>query len=58
VDWETLLNGALGSSPMALVLGFAVHRLWSKLETKDAEIARLNDARVKDLIAIAARDDD
>jgi hypothetical protein len=43
---------------MALVLGFAVHRLWSKLETKDAEIARLNDARVKDLIAIAARDDD
>jgi hypothetical protein len=58
VDWQKLLEGALGSSPIALVLGFAVQRLWTKLETKDAEIARLNDARVKDLIAVAARDDD
>jgi hypothetical protein len=58
VEWQKLLEGALGSSPIALVLGFAVQRLWSKLEQKDAEIRELNSARVKDLIAIAARDDD
>ncbi len=57
MEWQKLLEGALGSSPIALVLGFAVQRLWSKLEQKDAEIRELNSARVKDLIAIAARDD-
>jgi hypothetical protein len=58
VEWVDLLKGALGSSPIALVLGFACQRLWAKLEQKDAEIRELNSARVKDLIAIAARDDD
>jgi hypothetical protein len=43
---------------MAACLGFAVHTLWKCVKEKDAEIARLHEARVKDLIAVAARDDD
>jgi len=58
VDWQNLISGALGSSPLALVLGFATWSLWQANQRKDAEIARLNDQRVKDLIAVAARDDD
>lgn len=42
---------------MAAVLGYAVLTLWKKLETKDAEIQRLNEARVKDLIEIARSED-
>jgi hypothetical protein len=57
VEWIKLLEGALGATPMAACLGFAVHTLWRKLEAKDAEIQRLHEERVKDLIAVAARDD-
>lgn len=38
-------------------LAFATYTLWRKLEAKDQEIRELNAARVKDLIAVAARDD-
>ncbi len=48
----------MATTPMAACLGFAVHTLWKKLQEKDAEIQRLHEARVKDLIAVAARDDD
>ena len=53
MQWENLINGALGSSPMALVLGFAVHRLWAALRERDAEIARLNEARIQDLLSVS-----
>jgi hypothetical protein len=53
VEWSKLIEGALTTSPMALVLGFAVWRLWQKLEAKDAEIQRLNEARAKDLLSIS-----
>ena len=57
MEWTKLLEGALGSSPMALVLGFAVWTLWSANQKKEAEIQRLNEARIKDLIEVANRDD-
>lgn len=57
VEWHQLIQGALASSPLALVLGFACHRLWSKLEAKDAELAALNKARVEDLLQISKQND-
>lgn len=58
MEWLKILEGPLASTPLAGVLGFAVWNLWRKLEAKDAEIQRLNAERVKDLIQVAARDDD
>jgi hypothetical protein len=57
VEWIDLLKGPLSTTPMAACLGYAVHTLWKKLQERDAEIARLNEQRVKDLIAVVARDD-
>lgn len=57
MEWSKILEAVAGSSPMAAVLGYAVLTLWKKLETKDAEIQRLNEARVKDLIEIARSED-
>jgi hypothetical protein len=57
VEWQTLLEGALGSSPIALVLGFATWSLWGKNREQEKEIQRLNEARIADLKAIAERDD-
>jgi hypothetical protein len=57
VEWIKLLEGALGATPMAACLGFAVHTLWRRCCEKEAEIQRLNEARVQDLKAIAERDD-
>ena len=56
MEWTKLLEGALGSSPIALVLGFAVWNLWSSNQKKDAELQRLNDARVSDLRDMISRD--
>lgn len=58
MEWTKLIEGALGSSPLALVLGFAVWNLWRKLEAKDAEIQRLNAETTKMLIAVSQRSDD
>lgn len=57
MEWQKLLEGALGSSPVALALGFATWSLWQKTREQEKEIARLNDARIADLKAIAERDD-
>lgn len=57
MEWQQLLNGALSSSPVAAILGFVTWKLWSKLEQKDAEIQRLNEARVKDMLEVAHRED-
>ena len=57
MEWTKLLEGALGSSPIALVLGFGVWRLWGANQLKDAEIQRLNEARIQDMKAIASRND-
>jgi hypothetical protein len=53
-----LLEGALGSSPIALVLGFGVWKLWHSNQAKDAEISRLNEARVQDMKQVASRNDE
>lgn len=58
MEWSKLLEGPLASTPLAAVLGFAVWNLWRKLEQKDVELKELNQQRVKDLIQVAARDDD
>ncbi len=42
---------------MAAVLAFCAWKFWNRLAEKDAEIARLNEARVKDLLEVAHRDD-
>lgn len=57
MQWSALIEGALGSSPMALVLGFAVWKLWTSNEAKDAEIKRLNEKMVDAMLEIAHRDD-
>lgn len=58
MEWHDLLKGALGSSPVALVLGFAVWKLWTKLEAKDAEIKGLNTEIRQTLIDVSRRSDD
>lgn len=55
--WDELLTGVLSSSPTALVMGFALVKLWNKLESKDKALEAANDARIKDLIEVAKRDD-
>lgn len=58
IEWTKLLEGALGSSPIALVLGFAVWTLWQSNQKKETEIARLNEARIKDMQEVVRKDDD
>jgi hypothetical protein len=64
VEWQTVIMGALGGSPVALVLGFVSYKLWGKLEEKDKTIAAkdlviaaLNEHRIADLKAIAKQND-
>jgi len=57
VEWQKFIEGALGSSPIALVLGFAVWTLWSELKASRAETKAANDARIHDLLELAKRDD-
>jgi len=57
MEWTKLLEGALGSSPIALVLGFGVWSLWQSNQKKDAEISRLNEARIQDMKQVADRED-
>lgn len=42
MQWETIINGLLGSSPVAAALGFACYKLWAKVEEKDKDIASLH----------------
>lgn len=58
MEWQKIIETALASTPQSAILGFAVWRLWLKVESKDAEIRDLNAARVKDLIHVVARGDD
>lgn len=56
MEWSSLISGALGSSPMALVLGFAVWTLWQSNQKKDEQIQKLNDKMVDALLEVANRD--
>jgi hypothetical protein len=56
VEWQTLLSGALGSSPLALVLGFACWKLWARNEAKDLELKALNDKMVAMLLEVAHKE--
>lgn len=60
MEWNQLLTGALGSSLPTGLLAFAVFKLWTRMEARDAaqakliadkdeEIRDLNEARVDDL---------
>lgn len=60
MEWHAIIQGLLGSSPLAGALGFACYKLWAKLEQKDQTIqekdtviAELNEARVNDLRQIS-----
>lgn len=55
MEWQRLLEGVLGSSPVAMAMGFATWNLWNKTREQEKEIARLNEARIADLKAIAER---
>jgi hypothetical protein len=62
VEWQTLINSAIGASPVALLLGYGCFKLWAKVEekdkiiaAKDLVIADLNEKRVNDLKAIASQ---
>lgn len=64
IQWQTVVQGVLSSSPVAAALGFACFKLWGKLEAKEAVIAekdkviaQLSEARVQDLKAIARQND-
>lgn len=58
MEWQKMLEGILGSSPVAGVLGFVAWKLWTKNEKKDEEIARLNEQHSKTLIAISKLSDE
>lgn len=53
MQWTNLLEGVLSSSPIAVVLGFAVWALWGSNQKKEMEIQRLNEARISDLIEVS-----
>ena len=68
MEWTRIFEGALSSSPVALILGYVSWKLWGKTEAKDAElariakessceIARLNEARISDLKALLNEED-
>ena len=58
MEWQSLLGTALGSTPLAAVLGFAVWRLWAKVEAKDAELKALNERFMTILIEVSKLSDD
>ena len=55
---QTALQGAIGSSPVAIVLGVVAWKLWGKVEQKDKDLTDLHQARVSDLKAVVAKDSD
>lgn len=57
MQWLDLV-AKLGLTGTSAMLAYAVSVLWKKLETKDAEIARLNDQHSKTLIAVSRLSDD
>lgn len=59
MEWTKLLEGALGSSPIAVILGYVSYNLWGKLAEKDRIIGekdlliqKLSQDRVNDLKSI------
>ena len=55
MEWNKVIEGLIGSSPLAGGLGFACYYLAGQLKEARAEVARLNEARIADLQAIAKR---
>ena len=58
MEWTDLIKAALGGSPLAIVLGFAVWTLWQTNQKKDAQIQELNLEFRKVLRDISQRADD
>lgn len=44
MTWDQLLAGALGSSPVALVMAYAVRVLWARLLEREAKLDEIRDA--------------
>ena len=64
VNWNAIIQGLFGSSPLAGILAAGIVTLWKKLterdkviEQKDKVIQELQEARVQDLREIAKLDD-
>jgi hypothetical protein len=52
VQWDTVLNSLIGSSPATALCALAARALWTRLRERDAEITLLNQARIDDFKAI------
>jgi hypothetical protein len=57
VEWQTILTGILGASPVAAVLGYVAWNLWAKLLEKDRELQELNAQVIAMLLEVAKKDD-
>jgi hypothetical protein len=40
VEWPTIINGLVGSSPVAGLLAFGLWKVWTRMEKKEADCAR------------------
>lgn len=49
---EQLLAGALGGSPLAIVMGYAVKVLWSRLVEREAQLDQIRSDQQKILNAL------
>lgn len=58
MEWHSLIQGILGSSPLAAALGFAAWSLWSSNQKKDQEIRDLNAEIRRILLAVSKSSDD
>ncbi len=58
MQWQTIINGLLGSSPVAAALGFACYKLWAKVEAQDKEIQELNRQNLEFLKTLLQRPKD
>jgi hypothetical protein len=52
VQWDSILNSLIGSSPATAFCALAVRALWTRLRERDADLAAANKARIDDLTAI------
>lgn len=58
MEWQKILEGAIGASPLAILLAYISCKLWVTVKEKDAEIRRLNDQTLRMLSAVSRASDD
>jgi hypothetical protein len=58
MEWLTEIGKSVAASgPLAAVLGYAVLRLWNKLEEKDKALEACRKEMIERLLELAHRDD-